>query len=104
MDLPYNFKKIIYTEKELLEDFSLSRAYLYQLVKDWIDEGREPIEMGKLPRMNIKNLWDPRIFLTWLQKNKFCKQNKYYNTEEAELKKAKAVVVSINNNEERKVI
>ena len=96
MDIPYNFKKTIFTEAELINEFSLSRCYLYQNVKDWIDEGRDPIEMGKLPRMNIKILWDPRVFLTWLQENKFCKQNKYH-TEEAELKKAKAVVVSINN-------
>ena len=103
MDLPYTFKKIIYTEAELLEEFSLSRSYLYQIVKDWIDEGRDPIEMGKLPRMNIKNLWNPRVFLQWLDKNKFSKQNKYYSTEEVELKKVKAVVVSINN-QERKAI
>ena len=102
MNLPYNFKKIIYTEEELLYEFSLSRSYLYQIVKDWIGEGRDPIEMGKLPRMNIKNLWNPRVFLQWLDKNKFSKQNKYH-TEEAQLKVAKAVVVSINNNE-RKVI
>ena len=102
MDLPYNFKKTIYTEAELLEEFSLSRSYLYQIVKDWVEEGRDPIEMGKLPRMNIKNLWNPRVFLQWLQDNKFSKQNKYH-TEEAELKKAKAVVVSINN-QKRKVI
>jgi len=103
MDLPYTFKKIIYTEAELLEDFNLSRSYLYQIVKDWVEEGRDPIEMGKLPRMNIKNLWDPRKFLMWLQEYKFSKQNKYYNTEEVELKKAKAVVVSINN-QDRKAI
>ena len=96
MDLPYNFKKIIYTEKELLEEFSLSRSYLYQLVKDWIDQGNNPIAMGKLPRMNLKNLWDPRVFLQWLEDNIFSKQNKYYN-EEAQLKKVKAVVISINN-------
>ena len=46
--------------------------------------------------MNIKNLWNPRVFLQWLDKNKFSKQNKYHN-EEAELKKVKAVVISINN-------
>ena len=102
MDLPYTFKKTIYTEAELLNEFSLSRSYLYQIVKDWLDEGRDPIEMGKLPRMNIKNLWDPRVFLQWLQDNKFSKQNKYH-TEEVELKKAKAVVVSINN-QDRKAI
>ena len=102
MDLPYTFKKIIYTEEELLYEFSLSRSYLYQIVKDWIDEGRDPIEMGKLPRMNIKNLWNPRVFLQWLDKYKFSKQNKYHN-EEAQLKKAKAIVVSINN-QERKII
>jgi hypothetical protein len=102
MDIPYSFKKTIYTEAELLKEFSLSRSYLYQIVKDWIDQGNDPIAMGKLPRMNIKNLWDPRKFLQWLDKNKFSKQNKYH-TEEAELKEAKAVVVSINNNE-RKVI
>jgi len=102
MDLPYTFKKTIYTEAELLNEFSLSRSYLYQIVKDWLDEGRDPIEMGKLPRMNIKNLWNPRVFLQWLDKNKFSKQNKYH-TEEAELKKAKAVVVSINN-QDRKAI
>lgn len=100
MDLPYNFKKTFYTEKELLEDFSLSRSYLYQLVKDWVDGGNDPIEMGKLPRMNIKNLWDPRKFLIWLQKYKFSKQNKYHN-EEAQLKKAKAVVVSMNNQQRK---
>ena len=97
MELPYTFKKIFCTEPELLEEFSLSRSYLYQLVKDWVDEGNDPIEMGKLPRMNLKNLWDPRKFLIWITKNKLSKQTKYYN-EEAQLDKSKAVVVSLTNN------
>jgi len=102
MDLPYNFKKTIYTETELLEEFSLSRSYLYQIVKDWVDEGRDPIEMGKLPRMNIRNLWNPRVFLQWLQDNKFSKQSKYFN-EKAQLKKVEAIVVSINNNQRKTI-
>ena len=96
MELPYTFKKIFCTEPELLEEFSLSRSYLYQLVKDWVDDGKDPVEMGKLPRMNIKNLWDPRKFLSWLNTHKLFKQTKYYN-EKAQLKKAEAIVVSLTN-------
>ena len=102
MELPYTFKKTFYTEDELLKEFSFSRSYLYQLVKDWVDEGGEPIDMGKLPRMNIKNLWDPRKFLTWLTKHKLSKQTKYYN-EKAQLEKAEAVVVSLTNNKRKTI-
>ena len=102
MEFPYTFKKIFCTEKELLEDFSFSRSYLYQLVKDWVDEGGDPIDMGKLPRMNIKNLWDPRKFLSWLNTHKLPKQTKYYN-EKAQLKKAEAVVVSLTNNKRKTI-
>jgi len=101
MIFPYTFKKIFYTEEELLKEFNLSRSYLYQIVKDWVDQGNDAILMGKLPRMNIKNLWDPRKFLSWLEEHKFSQQ-KYYN-EDKQIEKAKAVVVSLNTNEKRKI-
>ena len=96
MEISYEFKKTFCTEQELLKEFSLGRSYLYQIIKDWVDLGNDPIDMGKLPRMNIKNLWDPRKFLSWLNTHKLFKQTKYYN-EKAQLKKAEAIVVSLTN-------
>ena len=102
MNLQYSFKKTLYKEKELLEDFSLSRSYLHQIVKDWIDQGRDPAEMGKLQRMSKTNLWDPRIFLQWIHNNKLYNTKKYHN-EDNELKKVSSLFV-VNNSQERKTI
>ena len=99
MEISYEFKKTFCTEQELLKEFSLGRSYLYQIIKDWVDLGNDPIDMGKLPRMNVKNLWDPRVFLKWIYKN----QTKYH-TEENQLKKVKSVVVSLNNKQREAVI
>jgi len=104
MEISYEFKKTFCTEQELLKEFSLGRSYLYQIIKDWVDLGNDPIDMGKLPRMNVKNLWDPRVFLKWIYKNKIYKNQTKYHTEENQLKKVKSVVVSLNNKQREAVI
>ncbi len=101
MELSYDFKKTIYTENELLEEFSMSRSYLYQIVKDWIKQGGDPGDMGKLTRMAQSNRWDPRLFLTWVHNHKLYKTKKYHN-EEVELKKVNSFFVANTNNQQRK--
>jgi len=86
------------TQSELLYDYSIARTRLFQWQREWVDQGGDLRDMGKLPRMARENLWDKKIFNKWVYEHRACLPIKYdyEKTEQDKIKKAVAVV-NLNN-------
>ena len=65
MDIEHKFNEPVVKERRLLKLFALSRSQLYKMIANWIDQGGDPKDMCKLPRMAKQNLWSPQVFLKW---------------------------------------
>lgn len=90
-------KKTWIPQSELLSRYSISRTRLFMWQREWVDQGRDLREMGKLPRMARENLWDQKIFNKWVYRHRASLPIKY-DYEKAEQDKIKKAVAVINLN------
>ena len=71
------FKQKYCKSWQILKWFSISKATFYRFKNEWISHGNERALMGKVilgPRLVV---WDPVIFMNWLQEHKANKKVKY---------------------------
>ena len=99
----FEFKKLFYTDKELLEIVSIPRSFLYKLQNEWIAKGGDPADMGKIfIQGNRKNYWNAPKFLKWLLKYKVSSPTKYdYEVSDKEI--SERALLIFNKNNERKI-
>ena len=107
----FNFNKLWVTTKELLKITSISDSRLYRYTKEWEKIGNDPKDMGRISLRKISAkgtcsyLWDPRIFLKWLNKHKI-EQPIAFDYEFSERESLKKILI-FNNlpvNRERKAL
>ena len=81
MDLiKFQFTKVYYPTKELLELIPISKATFYRMHKELIDEGRDLAEMGKIKIKGMENtLWCPVTFVKFLLNHKLVSNPISYN-------------------------
>ena len=86
-----NFDKAMYREKELLNLFSVPKSTFHRWVSQYIAQGYDPIDMGKIT-IGRNTWWDAYRFYEWM---KFQSQNKpTYDYEViAQREKKKAILV-----------
>ena len=79
------FNKLFYTANELMEILSIPESTFYKFQNEWIKEGGDIIDMGKVEIEGGPKLWNGSKFLEWLINNRtkqsekillFIKQNK----------------------------
>ena len=74
----FEFNKLFYTDKQLLEIIPIPRDFLYKLQREFIAKGGSPEDMGKVSFVgNRKNYWNAPKFLKWLIENKVISSAKY---------------------------
>ena len=100
-----HFKSIFYKQETLLKEFCLSESQLYKFIADWQTKGKDTSLMGLLPKYYARaRIWDPRVFLKWLDTN-ILKRPVQYDYERAMVDKIKkAPVVILNQQQQRKVV
>jgi|TARA_B110000977_G_scaffold120767_1_gene155403 hypothetical protein len=86
MDLiKFQFTKVYYPTKELLELIPISKATFYRMHREEIKAGRDGSDMGKVKIKGLENtLWCPVKFLEYLHKHKVLTQKIRYDYEKAE--------------------
>tara|TARA_B100002003_G_C14036767_1_gene499615 strand:+ start:569 stop:898 length:330 start_codon:yes stop_codon:yes gene_type:complete len=73
-----NLHKLWYTTEELVDTTSIPKSSLYRYVREWIKEGNDPKDMGRIKLRDTKSYrWDPRVFVGWLIKYKLEEPIKY---------------------------
>ena len=76
----FQFTKLWYTTKELLEIIPITRSTFYRMHKELVDQGRDLSEMGKIKIEGVKNtLWCPVTFVKFLLEHKLVNEPKSYN-------------------------
>ena len=74
--MDFNFKQPFYKESELLKIIPIKRSTFYSWQSEWIANGNDPREMGKILILsNPKSkkplvYWDAKKFLNWVYKYK----------------------------------
>ena len=60
-----NFDKAMYREKELLNLFSVPKSTFHRWVSQYIAQGYDPIDMGKIT-IGRNTWWDAYRFYEWM--------------------------------------
>ncbi len=103
----FNFNKLWINTKELVNITGLSRSRIFQYQKEWLEGGNDPKDMGRITLKGpVKRtgllLWDPRVFVSWLIKNKTEGPIKFnYEFQERELIKNILVVNNLPLNKQQ---
>jgi len=83
--IKFQFTKVYYPTKELLELIPISKATCYRMHREEIEAGRDGSDMGKVKIKGLENtLWCPVKFLEYLHKHRVVTQKITYDYEKAE--------------------
>ena len=109
MDIKFTFTKLWYPTEELLEIIPISRATLYRMHRELIEQGKDGSEMGKVKIQGCENtLWCPIKFVSYLQEHKILTAKIKYDYEKSEQDNVKVAIGYFNNNhkkeKERRVV
>ena len=70
------FNKLFYTANELMEITNIPESTFYKFQNEWIKEGGNTIDMGKVEIEGGPTLWNGPKFVEWLIKNRIKKSEK----------------------------
>jgi len=74
----FQFTKLWYPTKELLEIFPISRSRFYRMQEELTEQGRDLSEMGRVKINGCENVfWDPVKFKHYLETEQINKPVKY---------------------------
>ena len=105
----FYFNKLWISTVELVKVTGLSRSRIFQWKKEWEEEGNDVKDMGIITFKGPKKrtgllLWDPRVFVSWLIKNKTDGPIKFdYEFKERELIKNILVVNNLHLNKQNQL-
>jgi hypothetical protein len=93
--LNYKFDKPFYSQSQLLSIFgSISESTLKKYMKDWVEEGKELVDMGYFRIDGVReNQWEPQTFCRWLLANKI----------KVQANKIESNLIDINNKRRKNV-
>jgi len=98
----FQFTKLYYTTKELLELIPIPRSTFYKMHREEIEAGRDGSDMGKVKIKGLENtLWCPVKFLEYLQKNKVLTQKITYDYEKTEQEAVHVAIGVFNKNQKQ---
>ena len=64
------FNKLFYTANELMEITNIPESTFYKFQNEWIKEGGNTIDMGKVEIEGGPTLWNGPKFVEWLINNR----------------------------------
>ena len=92
----FKFDRPFYRERDFLKIISIPRSTFYSWQSEWIAQGRDPRDMGKITIKGSSSVyWNGPIFLKWLIKYKIETDPKW-DYEEEHKNKALVVVHKLN--------
>ncbi len=95
----FQLKKVLYTTSDFLQIFPLSLSTLDRITVKLIKDGRCPTEMGRYKFKGCRSdLWDPKKLKEFMIKEQLKPKAKYSHDQLEQEKIKKALVISINNN------
>ena len=76
--IEYKFSKAFLTEKDLLKEIPVSRATFHRWQREWIANGNDPRDMGKiLIKGSSIVYWDGQLWLKWFFNHKVNQKVKF---------------------------
>ena len=100
----FQFTKLWYPTKELLEIFPISRSRFYRLQEELTEQGRDLSEMGRVKIKGCENIfWCPVKFKEYLERELINKPVKYDYEQLAKDETKVAIGVFYKQQQQKKV-